>query len=158
MFISFSWSKPLIGFPVYFPSLLVPCIFSFISLSIAFTFSSSFQPYLTISVSFLITSVLNSASDRLAISSLLSYIFSGALICSFIWAIFFFVLALLLHSKGQSLKYLPGWVNPWRCVLVLYFGKGSEREQYHLLSSRQAFSHFLHYPQSNWALMVLIPG
>ena len=34
--------------------------------------------------------VLNCASDRLAISSLLSYIVSGALICSFICAIFFF--------------------------------------------------------------------
>ena len=47
-----------------------------------------FVPYSTISVSILITSVLNSASDRLVISSLLSSIF-GALIYSFIWGIFF---------------------------------------------------------------------
>ena len=36
-----------------------------------------------------ITSVLNCASDMLAISLLLSCIISGALICSFIWATFF---------------------------------------------------------------------
>ena len=40
------------------------------------------------SMSILITSILNSASDRLAISSL-SCILSEALICSLIWAIFF---------------------------------------------------------------------
>ena len=44
----------------------------------------------TITVSILITSVLSSASDRLAISSSLSSIF-GALICSFIWAIFLYL-------------------------------------------------------------------
>ena len=65
--------------------------FSFISLSIAFIFSSNLWPNSTNSVSFLITSVLNCASDRLAISSLLSCIFSGTLICYFIWAIFFFL-------------------------------------------------------------------
>ena len=42
-------------------------------------------------MSFLITSVLNFASDRLAIFLSLSCIFSGALICSFIWAFFFFL-------------------------------------------------------------------
>ena len=45
------------------------------------------QPSSISSVSILITSVLNCASDRLAISLLLSSIF-GALICSFIWAIY----------------------------------------------------------------------
>ena len=60
----------------------VPCTFSLISLFIAFTFSSILQPYSTISVSILTTSVLNSASDRLPISSLLSSIFR-VLICSF---------------------------------------------------------------------------
>ena len=34
---------------------------------------------------------------------------------------------------------------------------GSEREQCHLLGSWQAFSHFHHYPQANWAILVLIP-
>ena len=61
-----------------FPSLLVPYIFSFISLCIAFTSSFILCPYSIISVSILITSVLNSASDRLAISSWLSS-FSGVL-------------------------------------------------------------------------------
>ena len=76
--ISSFWSKPLIWILVSFPSLLVPCTFSFISLSIAFTFSSILQPYSTYSVGILITSVLISASNRLAISSSLSCIFSGA--------------------------------------------------------------------------------
>ena len=37
-------------------------------------------------------------------------------------------------------------------------GGGSEREQCCLLHSLLVFSHFLHHPQSNWALLVLIPG
>ena len=73
--------------PVSFPSLLVPYIFSFILLSIAFISSFILWPYSIISVSILITSVFNSASDRLAISSSLSS-FSGVLIYSFTWAIF----------------------------------------------------------------------
>ena len=84
-------------------------------------------------MSILITSVWNSAFDRLSISSLLSCIFSGALIYSFIWAIFFCLGMHLLCSKG------------------------SEREQWHLLHSLPVFSHFPHYPQANWALLVLIP-
>ena len=38
----------------------------------------------------------------------------------------------------------------------MYVGEGSKREQSCLLSSWLAFSHFLCYPQSNWALLVLI--
>ena len=53
---------------------------------IHFTLSSILQLYLIISLSNLITSVLNSASDSLAISSLLSSIFR-VLICCFIWTI-----------------------------------------------------------------------
>ena len=87
--VSFFWSIPLIWVWVSFPSLLVPCTFSFISLRTAFIFSSSFRPNSTNSVSVLITSVLNCASDRLAISSLLSCIFYGDFICSSIWAILF---------------------------------------------------------------------
>ena len=56
------------------------CIFLY-SLCIAFTFFSILWPYSTISVSILITGVLNSASDRLAISSSFSYIL-GVFICS----------------------------------------------------------------------------
>ena len=89
MFISSFCYKLLVWVPVSFLSLLLPCIFFFIALCIAFTFPL-FCIYSTISVTILITSVLNCASDRLAISSLLSCIFSGALKCSVIWAIFFF--------------------------------------------------------------------
>ena len=56
MFISSYWSKPLIWVPVSFPSLLVPCTFSFISLFIAFTVSSILQPYSANFVSIPITS------------------------------------------------------------------------------------------------------
>ena len=34
---------------------------------------------------------------------------------------------------------------------------GAKREQWHLLLSLLDFSHSLHYPQSNWAPLVLIP-
>ena len=73
--------------PDFLTSLLVPCVFSFISLCIAFICSFILQPSSIISVSILITSVLNSASDQLFISSSLSS-FSGVVICSFFWAIF----------------------------------------------------------------------
>ena len=36
-------------------------------------------------------------------------------------------------------------------------GGGAEREQWCLLCSLPDFSHSLHYPQSNWAPLVLIP-
>ena len=68
----------------------------------------------------LITSVLNCASDKLAISSSLSCIFSGAFNCSLFWAFFFFVSAHLLPNKGWSLRCSPRWGNcpteVWRCV------------------------------------------
>ena len=71
--------------PVTVGSLYIFLYFTFHT----FHFSSILQPYSKISVSILITRVLNFASDRLAISLSLSCIFSGALICSFIWAFFF---------------------------------------------------------------------
>ena len=37
-------------------------------------------------------------------------------------------------------------------------GGVSQREQCHLPASWPAFSHFLHYPEVNWALLALIPG
>ena len=70
------------SFLPFIVGLLVPCIFFFISLCIVFTFSSILLLYSSDSVSFLITSVLNSASDRLPISLLLSS-FSRALNCFF---------------------------------------------------------------------------
>ena len=84
-------------------------------ISFDLVFWVSLDTYSTISMNILITSVLNSASDRLAISSSLSCIFSGALICFSIWAIFF-VSAGLLCSKGQSLRYSPGRGNPGHCM------------------------------------------
>ena len=75
--------------------------------------------------------------------------------CSFICAIF--VSACLLSSKGWSLKYWLGLGIPYRCVVALFVGEGSEREQCCLLGYQLAFSHFLCYPQANWALLVLIP-
>ena len=36
-------------------------------------------------------------------------------------------------------------------------GEGFERDQCLLLGSQPDFSHFLNYPQANWALLVLIP-
>ena len=40
---------------------------------------------------------------------------------------------------------------------MLYVREESEREQCQLLCSLLVFSHFPHYPQSNWALLVLLP-
>ena len=44
----------------------------------------------------------------------------------------------------------------WLCCDAVC-GEGSKREQWHLLRSQLAFSHFPHYPQANWACLVLIP-
>ena len=44
MFLSSFWSTQLIWVPVSFPSLLVPCTFFFVSLSIIFIFSSNLWP------------------------------------------------------------------------------------------------------------------
>ena len=63
----------------------------------------------------------------------------------------------LLCSKGQSLRFSQGWGNTGRCVVTLYVGEESEREQCYLLCSLLVFSHFPCYPQLNWALLVLIP-
>ena len=40
---------------------------------------------------------------------------------------------------------------------MLYVGKESKIEQWHLLHSLPAFSHFPCYPQAKWALLVLTP-
>ena len=93
----------------------------------------------------------------LAIYSSLRCIFSGALICSFIWAIFGEgVSAHLLCIRG--LRYLPGRSNPLGCIVMLYVREGSEREQCGLLRFLLVFSHFPSYPQSNWAFLVLVRG
>ena len=59
--------------------------------------------------------------------------------------------------KGQSLRCSPEWGNAGCCTVTLQVGEGSEREQWHLLYYLPDFCHSLHYPQSNWAPLVLIP-
>ena len=102
---------------VSFPSLLVPCTFSLISLCIFLT-SSILRRGSSISVSILITSVLNSASDRLAISTSLSSVL-GALICSSVWAVFL-CLGTFVSCKGRSHRYSPGGATHfaalWHCM------------------------------------------
>ena len=113
---------------VSFLSLLVPCIFLFILLCTAFTFSSVLQPYLIISVSCLITSVLNSASESLAISSSISFFWSFDLFfhlghISLSWCTCYVV-------RWRGLRYSPGRDNPLCCLLVLSVREGSERERW----------------------------
>ena len=68
------------------------------------------------------------------LSSLLSCIISGALICSFIWVIFFLSWS-AYYVKEWGLRYFPGWGNPPRCLVMLDVGEGSKREQWCLLHS-----------------------
>ena len=131
MFICFYWSKPLIWVPVSFPSLLVPCTYLFISLCIAFTFSSILWPYSTISVTILITSVLNSASDKwLSLHCLV--VFFLALWFVFSFRLYFFFLVHLLHIvRSRALGISQGgathvavlwccmWGSGWRGTMPL---------------------------------------
>ena len=150
MFIYSFCSKLLIWVPVPFPSLLVHCIFFFISLCVAFTSSFILCLYSVISVSILITSVLNSASDCLAIFSWLSSFWS--------FDLFFHLDHIFLswHTcyivRGRVLGICQGWGNPGHCIVALSVGEGSEREQHCLLGCHLAFSHFSRYPQSDCAL------
>ena len=61
---------------------------------------------------------------------------------------YFFVLVHLLHFKGWSLRYSPGWGNPHLCVVVLYVGEGSDREQCHLLGFWPTSNYFPCYPKA----------
>ena len=72
----------------------------------------------------MITSVLNYASYRLTISSSLSCIFSGALKCSVIWAIFLFLSWGVCYFKGRSLRCSLGRGNAGRWAVTLYVGEG----------------------------------
>ena len=113
MFFSYFCSKLLIWLLVSFPSLLVPCIFPFISLSIAFIFSSNFRPYSTSSVSILISSVLNCASDSAFFLELWSVLSFGP---------FFFFLSQHAHYvvRGGVLGVHQGRANQvsalWCCM------------------------------------------
>ena len=44
-----------------------------------------------------------------------------------------------------------------RHTVMLYVGEGSDREQWCLFHSLMVFSHSLCYPQSNWALLMMLP-
>ena len=74
-------------------------------------------------MSILITSVLNCASDRLAISLSLNFLFFWSFDLFFHLGHFFFVLGHLLCSRGWSHRFSPGWGNPHCCM----WGRGSRR-------------------------------
>ena len=120
------------------------------SLFIAFTFCSILWPCSIISVSILITSVLNSVLiGCLSLHRLVLFLEFWSVLS---FGPYFFVSAPPLHCKGWSLGYLPGHSNPLHCVVVMYVGEGWEREQYHLLSPGPTFQHFPCFPQADCAL------
>ena len=135
-----------------------------------FTFSSILRPFATIYVRILNTSVLNFASDRLAISLPLSCIFSGALISSFIWVFFLFFFFLPRQNshvvRGGALGIHQVRATQVAVLWCCMWGRGPrgnphphiQGEQCRLYSSLPAFSHFPQYTQANWALLALIPG
>ena len=111
-------------------------------------------------MSILITSVLNCASDWLAISSLLSWIFCGALIYFFHLGQFFFwggVSGAWYIVKGGALGVHQGGATHFPALCDNVCQEVSGREQCCLLYSLPVFSHLPCYPQSNWALLVLLP-
>ena len=75
-------------------------------------------------MSILKTSVLNCASDRLAISSSLSCIFSGALKFCHLGHFFFCLSWCVCYFKGRSLRCSPGRGNAGPCAVTLYVGEG----------------------------------
>ena len=105
---------------------MVPCIFSFILLYIVFISSFIFKLKSIISVSILITSVLNSTFDKLSVSSLLLLFLEFWSVLSF--GLYFFVSAFLLGCKGRNLRCSSIGGNPLCCIVVLYVGEESKRE------------------------------
>ena len=146
------FSKWLIWVLVSFPSLLVPCIFFFISLCIAFI--SSFCDWIQ---SFLRASWLPVFWTLHLIGCLSPY--HLVLFLEF-WSVlsfgsYFFVLAPLLHCKERGLRYLSGRGNPLCCAVRLYVGEGSEGETMplaRLLGSCHSFCHFPLFPQADCAI------
>ena len=111
MFISSFCSKLLMSpnlLPFTVSSLFIFLYFTLHSLHISLYFATILKHF----------SVLNSASDRLAIFSLLSSIF-GALICSFIWAIFLLRCTCYI-IKGRALGISQGRATQvaalWHCM------------------------------------------
>ena len=139
-----------------------------------FTFLWLFCNYLFVHFNPLILSPISPTSSShlatikmLSVSMILSVLV--CLVCFLDWVVdryvfvpfsfgpYFFVLTHLLGCKGWNLMYSPGQGNPGHCVVALYVGR-DQREQYQLLCSLPAFSHFPCYPQANWALLRLITG
>ena len=117
MVISSFCSNMLIWVLICFPSLLFLCIFFFISLCIAFTSSFIFchtQSFLRASwLPVLWTLHLIGCVSPHHLVLFLEF-------CSVLsFGPYFFVSAHLLHCKGWSLRYSPGWGNPLCCVVVL---------------------------------------
>ena len=136
MFISTFCCKSLIWIPVSFPSLLVPCTFSFISLFIAFTFSSNSnhtQPFLW--ASWLPVFWTVHLIGWLSLHRLVVF-FLEFFICSFTWGIFFLSCHTFYIIMGWSLRCLPGRGKQRHWVVALDDGEGSEREQCRLLGSQ----------------------
>ena len=77
------------------------------------------------SVSILITRALNSPSDRLAISSSLSSL-SEVLLCSFIWAVFLCLGALVMYVLGIHQSRATHFAALWLCMCVCV-GEGWSR-------------------------------
>ena len=132
MFILSFCSKLLIWVPISFPSLLVPCIFSFVSLCIVFNFPFVLWRNSIISVpSWLPVSLTLRLIGCLSPHCLVLFL-EFWFVPSF--GPYLFVLAPLLCCKGLSLKYSSALGNPLRCIVALSAREGSEREQLHLLA------------------------
>ena len=105
----------------------------------------------------MITSGWNCVSDRLAISSSLSCIFSGALKCSLIWAFLFFFSWRVFYLMGRSLRCSPGWGNAGRCAVMLYVregprGSNGARSTLHQISVTPSYTHNQTGPLWCWFL------
>ena len=101
----------------------LPVTVGSVNILLYFICSFIFWPRSISSVSILITRALNSPSDRLAISSLLS---SEVLLCSFIWAIFLCLGAVDKLWGGGTLGIHLGRITLFAALPV---GEGPEREK-----------------------------
>ena len=97
-------------------------------------------------MSILITTVLNSASDRLAISLSLNSI-SGVLICYFIWAMFLCLAPPVNVVRGRALGIHQGRATAFALLWCYVWGKGQRGNNPCSLGSCPTFHHFPHFPQ-----------
>ena len=153
MFISSFCSKSLIWDLVSFLSLLVPCVFFFISLCTAFAFSSICNhTQLFLWASWLAV---------FGILHLISWLYLHWLVLFWgFWSVlsfglYFFVLVNVFHCKGRSLRYSLRRATHLAALWGWMWGRGVRGNS--ATCSLLAFSHIRCYPQANWALLVLIP-